>query len=369
MTAEGHFRRWAWLVVLLLPALRWFAWAGSSYDPRFAIPWTWTKSGWIVPAPGLGCVWIFAAILIWLLSEIAWLLFNPIAGATRLKPWASVGIIFGLAVFTRVLIGCWWTPLPLVPGLLTLKALPSASALRWLAILADLGTVGLLMLTLAGSGRSVWWAALYALHPLVLLEMAGNGHWISFVVLPVIFLLGISHRMGAPIRTAIAITMAVAAVVAVWVAGQHAGFNSLAYESLRTSGIDGKVLLPVVCVILQASVLFIAHRRGWTLARTVAHLLLVCLICSPVVMPWAVVPLVAIAPLAWTRAGWVLAALILGAYMAVPIVQAGGRFSVKDWYLMVTWIPVIVLELHELAGEAVALFKRGASSAEASPVT
>src|SRR6185437_17091219 len=109
--ARRHFRQWITLILLLLPALALYAWAGSGANPQDAIPWTWTKTDWIVPAAGLAWLWFFAAMLFWLLSEIAWLLFHPVAGSHRLKWWASAGIILGLGILVRIVIAAAWHPI------------------------------------------------------------------------------------------------------------------------------------------------------------------------------------------------------------------------------------------------------------------
>jgi len=52
----------------------------------------------------------------------------------------------------------------------------SGRVLRAVLVAVDLGVVGLVLVGLARAGRSPWWAALYAWHPLVLSEVAGSGH-------------------------------------------------------------------------------------------------------------------------------------------------------------------------------------------------
>ena len=54
--------------------------------------------------------------------------------------------------------------------------LPADAVFRLGFSLVDLLAVGLLLLALRRAGRSAWWAALYAWHPLAITEVAGAGH-------------------------------------------------------------------------------------------------------------------------------------------------------------------------------------------------
>ena len=67
---------------------------------------------------------------------------------------------------------------------------PQASArlVRAVFVLFDMGVIGLILAALSRSGRSPWWAALYAWHPLAVTEIAASGHQES---------LGIALLVGA----------------------------------------------------------------------------------------------------------------------------------------------------------------------------
>jgi len=217
MTPELSRRRlgaWVSLFFLLMGALAVFGWCGSAADPRAAALWTWTKSGWLAPAPGLGLLWISSLLVFALLSTIASFLFNPVPGAKTLKPWASAAVILALAIGIRIFIAREWTALPLEEGVLK-GLLPAAAAWWWLAVGGDIAVVLLLLLALAGARRSLWWAALYALHPLTLLEIAGNGHWIAVALVPLVFVAALSHRFGRRVRVAIAAVVGGACVAAI----------------------------------------------------------------------------------------------------------------------------------------------------------
>ncbi len=69
-----------------------------------------------------------------------------------------------------------------------LAAIPAMQPYRFVHVLADIATVVVLLGTLLAIGRSPWWAALYAWHPLPLIEIAGNGHLES---------VGVALLMGA----------------------------------------------------------------------------------------------------------------------------------------------------------------------------
>ncbi len=52
----------------------------------------------------------------------------------------------------------------------------SARVFRAVMVGFELAAISLVLLALSASGRSCWWAALYAWHPLPLAEIAGSGH-------------------------------------------------------------------------------------------------------------------------------------------------------------------------------------------------
>jgi hypothetical protein len=73
---------------------------------------------------------------------------------------ASQGLFGAVAVAERFLPEMWRGPW----------------ALRLTMILLDLFVIALLLSLLRAAGRSAWWAALYAWHPLTIAEIAGSGH-------------------------------------------------------------------------------------------------------------------------------------------------------------------------------------------------
>ncbi len=64
-------------------------------------------------------------------------------------------------------------------------------------VLLDLAVVGMLLLYLSRIGRNVWWAVLYAWHPLPLAEVAAGGHQdVIGLALLVLCFLAVSNALG-----------------------------------------------------------------------------------------------------------------------------------------------------------------------------
>ena len=130
--------------------------------------------------------------------------------------------------------------------------------------------------------------------------------------------------------------------------------SSCLYAVVR-GGLEERVAgsyFAIAALAAQLAVLAIGWSRRWSLPRMLVHVLVIALIFSPVTKPWQILPVVALIPLAWSRSGWVLSLMVLGAYMAVPIVRASGRFRLPDWFLLIEWVPVMALEVQELFAAA-----------------
>jgi len=326
-------------VLLLIPALALLVWAGASPDPNRVAPWTFTTTGWIVPAPSLTSLWIATALLFTLLSKIAYFLFYPVAHTTRFKPWLGILCILLLTLAPRLAIFFLWP-----------------AHLSWYFIRTDLIILAIFLLfAFPSTRRSPWWAILYLLHPLPLLIAASPppfpfpllfpfplpAHWLFYALIPFLFIVAISHRFPRWLNLAIAILFAVVSVSTIIVILPHPAFNSLSAEILDLLNAP-MALLPIIAGLLQTVIFLLARRRDWSLAKTLAHLLLISLICSPLAPAWAVLPLLALAPIAWTRAGWVLSLTIFAAFAAIITPKF------PAWLLMLEWMPVIVLEVQEL---------------------
>lgn len=123
---------------------------------------------------------------------------------------------------------------------------PAASArvVRMVMVAFEVAAIGLLLVALARLGRSPWWAALYAWHPLALTEIAGSGHQES---------LGIAILLAA-------ILVAGRALVPVW---RWAGLLALA-------ALVKPIVLPVAAFLLKG-------HRPWTWVRAIAVGAVVCL--------------------------------------------------------------------------------------------
>lgn len=81
--------------------------------------------------------------------------------------------------------------------------------------LLDLGVVVLLLVRLLTEGRSAWWAALYAWHPLAISEIAGSGHQDVVGVALLLVSLLLIDRLNGSWRRAIGGGAAMAAAAAV----------------------------------------------------------------------------------------------------------------------------------------------------------
>jgi len=341
-------RNWTAPVLMLIPALALLVWAGRS--PQHIAPWGFTETGWIIPVPSLVSLWIAAAVLFGLLSRIAYLLFHPVEHAAqknaggwvrrwagRLKPWFTVLFILILALTPRVAIYFFW-PAPLLP---------------WFLIFSDIVILAIiLLLALPRPRRSFWWATLYVLHPLPLIAAPTAPLWLFYALAPFIFVVAISQRFPRRLNYNIAIVFFIASVLTIVGLLQRPAFNSLSAEILELLNAP-RALLLILVIVFQATILQLARRRGWPLGKTLAHLMLAFLICSPIVPAWAVLPLLALAPIAWTRAGWVLSLTILAA-LAAAITP-----KFPTWLLMLEWMPVIVLEVQELFAKNARLSARG----------
>jgi len=66
---------------------------------------------------------------------------------------------------------------------------PTIVFMKFLFVLCDLGVLWVLLRWLARLGRSPAWAALWAFHPLVIVEFSGNGHLDSLMALMVVLAL------------------------------------------------------------------------------------------------------------------------------------------------------------------------------------
>jgi hypothetical protein len=345
-------RIWLCVIVTVL-GLAYLAWAGSGVDPRLAALWKYTRDGWLLPAPGLGHLWIASVLVISAVSVMVFRLKDGLVGGRQmlLARIAIIGIILFVALGVRLAVWRTWFPMPLdsdVIGARTFKAIAVGG--RGWAIVADMLTLGILLLALGAQRRSLWLAALYAFHPVVIMQGAGNGSPIVYAM-PVLVLLALGWRLQRWLRWFI--VLGAAAACTWWLAHlalTQPPFDGWLAECLVTLGIDGRplaVTLIAVEVVGQALVIVLAARRKWNLARTLGHILLAWAIVSPRVMPADVLPILVLLPLGWTRGGWVLGASILALYVSVPLNVGHGLLRVPSWVTFLVMVPVVVVAVEE----------------------
>ena len=192
--AESARHAWPW-VLLALAGLVYMIWAGSSYDPRKLSLWMFKRDDWIALAPGAGHLLIAQALVFAALSVVAWRATRR-TGAAGGWLWQAViiGVIAVIALDVRLAVMRTWLPVTLDPAVIGARAYRPGGGGRGPAILADMLTLGILFLALGLQGKSYWLAALFALHPLAIIESAANGSHISWMG-PVLALLALGWRL------------------------------------------------------------------------------------------------------------------------------------------------------------------------------
>jgi|GEM_PF-3713210 len=281
--------------------------------------------------------------------------------------------------------------------------------------LADVVTLFLLMALLAHHGRSVWWAALYGLNPLVLIEVAGNGHLdpvgyvfviaallayakkrenvaavmiglgilckpLAALVLPALLLHQLRQADGATLWQKLRPnpwpTVRLIAVCALTVllgflpfaagltslratlglVAQSYHFNGPLFDLLRWLALDGnstpvRPILGVLHVVVQIVIFTKAYRRNWPVAVTVMHATTAFLIFSPQVYPWYVLWALALIPLAWHAGTWLLSLTVLSSYSVWIVYRSTGEWEQPNAVLLLAWVPVLVLSFWALFRE------------------
>jgi len=363
---------WPW-ALLAVVGLVYFVWAGSSYDPRKVVLWALDKYGWIAPVPGLGHLWIAAALLLGSLSMVAYraqgerwqgvkcdtgefglrnegdLGVRGVGAKSFIWQAVAVGIIVVVALDVRLAVLRWWMPLPLNSAVVGARFFkPQVVTGRGLAIVADMLTLGILLLVLAARGRNLWLAAAWAFHPLALMPSTSP---ITYF-LPAIVLIALGWRLQPWLRQIL--TFSAASGCVWWIAHLAlAGkpFNGLFSECFSSVGIEGRLaaqLLVVIEVLMQSAVMIVAWRRGWDMARTLGHIFVAWAIVSPIVMPADILAILVLLPLAWTRAGWVLSCSVIGVYAIVPLYVRGTAWHMPAWVTFLVLLPALVVEIEEL---------------------
>ena len=341
-------RPWPWALAAVI-FLTYLMWAGSGRDPRAGALFVIGHSGWFAPAPGLGHLLIASALLFAALSMVAYRAFECRGMgdlARAIVPW----IVVVVALQMRALVLRAWAPLQLEPGL------PVVWQTRWPLLIADMATVGLVVLSqMRHQGtKNLWLAAIYAFHPLPLAALAAGSKvlWALPAIL-LVAMLGWSLRKW--VRLALMAGASAACMLWLWHdVHLNAGtpFDGLLAEVFIALGIaKGPLLagaLMAIGLLLQGGVLALAILLRWDLARVWGHILLAWAIVSPQVTPAEVLPILALLPLAWTRSGWVLSLTCLLTYGIALSWQPGNPWELPLWVTFLIMMPVVVLEGEEL---------------------
>ncbi|MHC4107266.1 MAG: hypothetical protein ACYSTY_04180 [Planctomycetota bacterium] len=280
-----------------------------------------------------------------------------------------------------------------------------ARVFRAVFVLADLAIIVLLLMALAAARRSPWWAALYAWHPLPVVEIAGSGHqeslgivllvaaivlftkaasktwrWtgvlgLAVLVKPVVLPVAAVLLKGRP-WLIWARSLGVGAVVCVIVAGPL--LFSHGAEPVRNLGATGErftlkwahfgsVYEPVLHVVERGTpawtnddqerlartvcggVLALVMLGIWLWQRNIwrasAWMLLAMVLLSPAAHPWYVLWPLALCPLAPSLAVWMASLTLTWGYavLADPV-----DWSVPWWVMLAAYVPVYAAIVYEL---------------------
>ncbi|HVT79035.1 MAG TPA: hypothetical protein VHM90_00135, partial [Phycisphaerae bacterium] len=155
-------------VILLI----FFAWAGGAPAswPKSFTPYTFSQTGWIIPARGIPQILIASAALFLTLSGLARRTLRA-PSTPGLHTWIPLLLIAVIALEIHLILLRAWSPLGFAGIART------AAAWRIAATCANLLSLALLMLALHARKKSPWLAALFIWHPLTLLAapVAGSG--------------------------------------------------------------------------------------------------------------------------------------------------------------------------------------------------
>ncbi|MGF1449209.1 MAG: glycosyltransferase [Opitutales bacterium] len=258
--------------------------------------------------------------------------------------------------------------------------------LKLLFIAADLGTLLLLLALLRQRGVRTARAVFYALNPLVLLMFAGEAHFDSLLVLPMIAAVWL-HQTGRPrlawVGWALALQVKVIAVLLVtilvrrggwrcaWAAvpvlllptlpflgsidgllqglvgfGGGSAHNGSVHAMLRWALDDTRLASAAVAglLCLWSAVVFFRIHDSW---RASMALLGGLLVLSPIVHPWYLAWIVPWFVLLPGNAWWWLFATSGVYYTAWASQNAGGAWAQPVWVDWLVWLPFLLLLLGE----------------------
>jgi hypothetical protein len=279
---------------------------------------------------------------------------------------------------------------PAAQAAFALAARLGASIWSWklLLLAIELTLVAILAVILRQTRRPTGWAALYAWHPLAVIETAGSGHMDAIALLPALLAVALYHQRqwfaaGAATGASIAAKFVAAAYLPFLLrrnllrvgagAALGAGLFYAAYAQPGTASLFGS--LPVFArtwesngsaytlfasfvspeqarlvsaTIIAATIAWLLHKRTEP-SSAMLTVTLVTLLCSPVVHPWYLLWLIALlavnaglnsmaerASLAWSIT-------VVLAYTALGSYRAGADWKVADWAWWLQYVPVYAL--------------------------
>jgi hypothetical protein len=301
-------------------------------------------------------------------------------------------------------------------GLLTPSAwsspLAAARVYRAVFIVFDCAAISLLLLALRRAGRSPWWAALYAWHPLPVTEIAGSGHqesvgiallvaallvaaptmrrvwqWTSLLALsalvkPVVppvaaFILRGQGWKTWALSLATGVVVCVAVAAPLWATGDGQALGNFLETSERFRlkwAHFGSVYEPVlwtiervcpqgqsenqevwarrICLAIVGAIVVGAWWRmkddTWKATRVI---LTAMVLLSPAAHPWYLLWALALVPMAFGPAAWVASLTLPWGYAALGHVTPEGTagWGVSPWLMAAAYAPVYAALAADLA--------------------
>lgn len=260
-------------------------------------------------------------------------------------------------------------------------------------VLFDMAVVLLLLRALSDRGRSAWWAALYAWHPLAISEVAGSGHQepigiamllaalllaersrvtvaravlggaafaIAVAVKPIVLPLAIplawslrDRRATLACATGAAASMGMALYLpfAIWEPGlanmrqtvsifmRDWAFNSSIHGVLNYFT-DNKPFTDRVLAGALLGVLAVCLRKGYEPTRTAMVYLFAALLLSSTVHPWYLLWALAFVPLHFSAALWVWSLTVIACY---AVLRDRAAWYLPPWIVWCEYTPVYYL--------------------------
>lgn len=312
--------------------------------------------------------------------------------------------------------------LPLSQWVFAATPARSTRAFRAVFTTLDIAVIALILLALTRAGRTPWWAALYAWHPLPVAEIAGSGHQESLGILLLVATLILADRMPRRVwvwtctlaaaslvkpvvlpvaafalkgqrwrawvlSLAVGVVVCTALAAPLWFTGDGEPVRKLletadrfrlkwahfggVYEPLLWSvekvrpewdNDRQEVLARRICMTLVVAVIAGVWWRGppslWGRTRMV---LLSMVLLSPTAHPWYLLWALSMVPMAPGLATWVASLTLSWGYAAWANVTADGAagWGVSPWIMLAAYAPIYAM--------LALLLYRGCRSPESSP--